>query len=449
MLHLPHVRHDHRIDWWGAAALIVGVVPLLLVAEQGNVWGWGSPRVIGLIVLGVIGVASFIFVEFKMKDEALIPMRLFHSKVFSLGLGAGMLIGVGMFGALSCLPLYLQIAKGASPTQAGLLMLPMMVGLMISSVTSGQLTMRTGRYKIFPIIGVAMLIAAFSLLLLISVDTPYWKLDLIFLLIGGGLGLNMQTLTIAVQNAVPAKDIGVATSSATFFRQMGGTLGVAVFLSLLFNTLPNNVASAMTSASTTPAFQQAAAQAAGSTDPAKIQAYLTGLGGQMTNDSAFLQKISPAIARPFQEGFVTSTHLVYLLAGILMVLTLGLVLAMKEMPLRTMSAIQERQAEEAALAGEEGLDPAQLADLEAEIEADVEGRSAAGAVVAGAGGAGSGAGGARAAADAGSGAHSLPAGSAVNGASEDGVLHRAGGVVTVEVPEDVVTASASPGRHER
>jgi EmrB/QacA subfamily drug resistance transporter len=450
VLHLPHIRHDHRIDWWGAAALVIGLVPLLIVAEQGNTWGWASGGVLGLIALGVLGLAAFVFVEFRMGDEALIPMRLFRSRVFSIGLGAGLLVGLGMFGALSCLPLYLQIAKGASPTQAGLLMLPMMLGIMISSIASGQLTMRTGRYKIFPVIGVAMLVVAFALLLTVTVDTAYWKLDLIFLLIGGGLGLNMQTLTIAVQNAVPAKDIGVATASATFFRQVGGTLGVAVFLSLLFNTLPDKIGSAMASASSRPEFQAAAAKAAGSSDPAAIQKYLAGLGGQMSNDSAFLQKIDPAIARPFQEGFVSSTHLVYLLAGILMVLAFFLVLTLKEIPLRTMSAIEERQAEEAALAASEGLDPAEL------VGAD----GAAGAGVAGAGGAGVAATvgvgdgpGIGAVGDVGGpagsahGTHRLPAGAVVDGVDDDGVLHRGGGVVTIDVPDE--KAPGDHGRHER
>jgi EmrB/QacA subfamily drug resistance transporter len=450
VLHLPHIRHDHRIDWWGAAALVVGLVPVLIVAEQGNSWGWASGGVLGLIALGILGLAAFVFVEFRMGDEALIPMRLFRSKVFSIGLGAGLLVGLGMFGALSCLPLYLQIAKGASPTEAGLLMLPMMLGIMISSVASGQLTMRTGRYKIFPVIGVAMLVIAFALLLTVTVDTAYWKLDLIFLLIGGGLGLNMQTLTIAVQNAVPAKDIGVATASATFFRQVGGTLGVAVFLSLLFNSLPDKISSAMASAFGRPEFQAAVAKAAGSTDQATIQQYLAGLGGQMSNDSAFLQKIDPAIARPFQEGFVSSTHLVYLLAGILMVVAFFLVLALKEIPLRTMSAIEERQAEEAALAASEGLDPSELAAVSDGAgdgpAAGPHGVGAADGHAVGGGPADGVAGDGVSAGSTAHGTHRMPAGAVPVGA-DDGVLHRGGGVVTIDVPDEA--AAGDHGRHER
>ncbi len=165
VLHIPHIRHDHRIDWWGAAALMIGIVPLLIVAEQGREWGWASVQVLGLIVLGVVGVAAFIFIEFRMKDEALIPMRLFRSRVFSIGLGVNVLVGLGMFGALSTLPLYLQLVKGATPTESGLLLIPMMIGIMGGSVLSGQLTSRTGRYKIFPVIGTVLLSVTFFLLL--------------------------------------------------------------------------------------------------------------------------------------------------------------------------------------------------------------------------------------------------------------------------------------------
>jgi EmrB/QacA subfamily drug resistance transporter len=351
VLHIPHTRHDHRIDWWGATALIVGIVPLLVVAEQGRQWGWDSAAVLSLIALGVVGVVAFIWVEFRMGDEALIPMRLFRSGVFSLGLGVNVLIGLGMFGALSTLPLYLQLVKGATPTESGLMLIPMMIGIMSGSVISGQLTARTGRYKIFPVIGAAMLTVAFFLLLTVQVDSSYWLLDSLFLMIGLGLGLNMQTMLIAVQNAVPARDMGVATSSATFFRQLGGTLGVAVFISLLFNTLPTKMTEAVQASATNPAFQQALA-ASGATTPQQAQELLAGYGAQMQTNSSFLQQIDPALALPFQQGFVDSTHLVYIVAGIIMFIAFLMVLMLKEVPLRTMSALQERQLEDAALMGE-------------------------------------------------------------------------------------------------
>lgn len=358
VLHIPHVRHDHRIDWWGAAALIVGIVPLLIVAEQGREWGWGSGRVLGLIALGVVGLIAFVLIENKMKDEALIPMRLFRNGVFTQGLSLSVLVGLAMFGALSCLPLYLQIVKGASPTGAGLLLLPMMVGMMGGSIFSGQLTSKTGRYKIFPVVGAGILTVTFFLLLTVTVDSSYVTLDILFFLVGLGLGLNMQTLMVAIQNAVPAKDMGVATAAATFFRQLGGTVGVAVFISLLFNSLPDKISGALTSSASDPAFQHAVATASGATTPAGFAEYLGGLGQKMGTDSSFLTTIDPIIAHPFKQGFVDSTHLVYVIAGIIMAVAFVLVLFLKETPLRTMSALAERQAEAAAEAAvsESGLE---------------------------------------------------------------------------------------------
>ncbi len=371
VLHLPHIRTDHRIDWWGAGALVLGIVPLLIVAEQGRIWGWGSPAVLSLIALGVVGVVAFILIERAMKDEALIPMRLFNSKVFSIGLSVNVLIGLGMFGALSTLPLYLQLVKGATPTESGLLLIPMMVGIMGGSVLSGQLTSKTGRYKIFPVIGTAILAVTFFLMLTVTVDTSYLVLDVYFLGIGLGLGLCMQTLLIAVQNTVPARDMGVATSSATFFRQLGGTLGVAVFLSLLFNSLPDKVQGALRDAAGTEVFNTAvstAAQDPNSPSHAVAQSLVaasrgnaaaaSGIGDALSTDSSFLNTLDPNIARPFQVGYVDSTHLVYIIGGIIMALAFVLVIAMKELPLRTMSALDERLQEqargEAALAAGNG-----------------------------------------------------------------------------------------------
>jgi len=344
VLHIPHTRRDHRIDWWGALALIVGMVPLLLVAEEGNKWGWGSGKTLGFIALGLVGLASFVFIEFKMKDDALIPMRLFKNGPFSLGLIINVLIGLAMFGALACLPLYLQLVKGASPTASGLLLLPMMLGLMGGAMGSGIYTSRTGKYKIFPIAGASILVVAFVLLLTVTVDTPYVVLDVYFLMIGLGLGLNMQTMMLAVQNVVKARDIGVATSSATFFRQVGGTLGTAIFLSILFNSLPNNIGTKMTAAAQTPEFQSAM-QTSGLTTES-----LAGLGDKLTSDSSFLNNLDSVIARPIKEGFVSSTHAVYILAAIVMVVGLILAFRLKEVPLREKSALQEIQEEDAAAA---------------------------------------------------------------------------------------------------
>ncbi|MDP9028200.1 MAG: MFS transporter, partial [Actinomycetota bacterium] len=238
-LHLPpkSVNRGVRIDWWGAATVILAVGPLLLVAEQGRDWGWGSAGSIACYIVGGLGIIAFIIAERLMGDDALIPLKLFTSPTFSMATILGVLVGFGMFGAISTVPLYLQLVKGSSPTLSGFQLLPMILGLMISSIVSGQIISRTGRYKIFPIMGTAFMSLGFLIFTTIKADTNYWILATAMLLVGLGLGQLMQTLTIASQNAVGPRDIGVATSSSTFFRQVGGTLGVAVIFSVVFGVV--------------------------------------------------------------------------------------------------------------------------------------------------------------------------------------------------------------------
>lgn len=250
-LHLPKTHgHSVRIDWWGAAAVIVALVPLLLVAEEGQTWGWTSAASVACYVIGVIGVIAFILIEIRMKDDALIPIKLFHSSTFSMATLIGVLVGFGMFGAMMTIPLYLQIVLGSTPTESGFQMLPMILGLMIASIASGQLIARNGRYRMFPILGTALLSAGFLYLTFLKYDSSYWYVAGGMLLIGLGLGQLMQTLTIASQNSVGLRDMGVATSASTFFRQIGGTLGTAVMLSLLFTVMPLNIQGALTDAPT-------------------------------------------------------------------------------------------------------------------------------------------------------------------------------------------------------
>lgn len=234
-----------RVDWWGAAAVVVALVPLLLVAEQGRTWGWTSVASISCFVIGAIGMAAFIIIESLMGRDAIIPLGLFRSGVFSMATVLGFLVGFGMFGAMMTLPLYLQIVLGMNPTQAGFATLPMIAGLMIASIISGQLISRTGRYRIYPVIGTAFTGGGFLYLTFIRADSSYWFLAGGMFLIGLGLGQLMQSLVLASQNSVPVTDMGVATSAATFFRQIGGTLGTAILLSVLFSTMPGNIQTAM------------------------------------------------------------------------------------------------------------------------------------------------------------------------------------------------------------
>ena len=251
-LHLPKfvAAHKPRIDWFGAAAVIVTLVPVLLVAEEGRTWGWGSAGSIACYIIAAVGLLSFILIERAMGSDAIIPLALFKSRTFSMATILGVLIGFGMFGALLTLPLYLQIVFGLSPTNSGLASLPLMVGLLIASIGSGQIISRTGKYRIFPVTGTIVLAAGYLVLTFLTYDKPLWYIFIAMFLIGLGLGQMMQTLTLASQNAVLPTQMGVATGASTFFRQIGGTLGVAVLLSVLFAALPGNIVTASTDKST-------------------------------------------------------------------------------------------------------------------------------------------------------------------------------------------------------
>jgi hypothetical protein len=295
-----------------------------------------------------VGLVLFVLAERRIGDDALLPLRFFRTGVFTWGSLAVFVAGMGMFGALALLPLYLQIVKGSTPTQAGLQTLPLVLGIMSMSVFSGQFISRTGRYKIWPIIGLSFMIVGIGLLSRIGVDTPYWRTALIMLLVGWGLGGNMQPLTLAMQNAMPPRDMGVATASATFFRQMGGTLGTAVFLSILFGALPNRIVENFRTAAADPAFQAALRDPAVLADPANkpVVAALQGGGVPNLDDSSFLSSVDPVLARPILEGFASSMSIVFLSAAAVLVLGLVAVLRMKEVPLRTQSGVEAQRASE-------------------------------------------------------------------------------------------------------
>jgi EmrB/QacA subfamily drug resistance transporter len=352
VLHLPHTRREHRIDWPGALALIVGLVPLLIAAEQGQTWGWGSGKSVTCYLIGAVGLVLFLLIERWYKDEALLPLRLFRGRTFSIGSGSSFVLGMAMFGGLLVLPLYLQIVKGASPTRAGLETLPLVLGIMFGSIFAGQTIARTGRYRIFPIVGSAFMLAALLLFTTVGADTPLWPTMLIMALMGIGLGGNMQPVVTAVQNAASPREIGVATSSVTFFRSMGGTLGAAVFLSILFSVLPGRIRSAFTAATATPAFQQAAAA-----HPDQVKALQTATSGGTSslNDTAFVGRLAAALAHPFKVGFSDSMHVVFLSASGVMLIGLVVILFLPELPLRASSAVAARAAEDARPAADARL----------------------------------------------------------------------------------------------
>jgi EmrB/QacA subfamily drug resistance transporter len=354
-LHVPHFPRPQKIDWWGAVTVIMGVVPLLIIAEQGRDWGWSSPIAIAYYATSGIGIVAFIFVERAMGDAALIPLALFKNTTFALTQILGVIVGVGMFGGMIILPLVLQIAYGVTPTQSGLLMLPMVVGMATATTLSGRITSKTGKYRIFMNLGTAVLSAAYAyFFLILEATTPLWMVSGGMVIVGLGLGQLMQTLMVSSQNSVPARDIGVATSSATFFRQMGGTLGVAVFLSILFSRLEETIFTA---------FGDAALQAdlvAATQDPAVLanpanQALLGSLrsGGAesaLTSDSSFLIGADDRLTAPFRVGFVEASLDVFFWAAVVLAIGFAISWFIKEIPLRDKSASQEAAEERLAAA---------------------------------------------------------------------------------------------------
>ena len=350
VLNLPHVRSQAKIDYIGAALLIVGVVPLLVAAEKGNAWGWTSGTTLTYVIGGLVCLVAFVLWEIRLGTAALLPIVFFRNSVFSVTSVMAFLVGAGMFGGLSSIPLYLQIVRGESPTTAGLMLIPLMVGIMVASFISGRITMKTGRYKIFPIIGSGFLFIAMAMFFTLQVDTPLPLASLYMLIMGAGLGLSMQTLVVAVQNAMPPRDMGVVTGASTFFRSMGGTFGTAIFLSILFNSIGSNIKDRYaTLGRTDPAGLKAATAQLTKAQAAKLQ---TSGGGSSSalNDSGFIGGLPHLIRNVFLNGFADSMHTVYFFAALLMIPLFVLSFFIKEVALRAQGGLAAARAE----AGEAG-----------------------------------------------------------------------------------------------
>lgn len=339
-LNLTHFRLQQRIDWGSAAGLCLGLVPLLLVVELGRDWGWTSPESLLCYGLGAIGLTMFVFFTARMGDEALLPWSLLKIRTVAIGATAAILIGAGMFIAMTTLPLYLQIVRGATPTQAGMMMVAMTLGMMVGSVISGQLITRTGRYRIFPVSGSAVMAAALFVLAFLGVSASLGAVLAVMLLLGIGLGNCLQPMTLAVQNAAPPDQIGVATSTATFTRQIGGTVGTATFMALLFAQAPGLIERELRRAEADPAFQQALAD-----NPAfahDLSADSGGLLDQVMQDSSFLIGLDPVLAQPFLEGFADAMQIVFIAGGVVMLVAFIATLLLPELPLGTRSAYAQR-----------------------------------------------------------------------------------------------------------
>jgi len=339
-LHVHQERRDLRVDWYGAAALVVGLVPLLTVAEQGREWGWGSGRSLTAYAVGAVGLVAFVLAERAMGEAALIPLRIFRIRAASVTIAASVIVGMAMFGGIMMLPLYMQIVHGASPTEAGLLMLPMVAGMMTASIGSGIVIGRTGQVRAFPRVGSAVIVLGLFLLSFTTADTPLPLVSVSMFVLGIGLGSCMQPLLLVVQNAVPSSDIGVATASSTFFRQLGGTLGVAVFLSILFSTVGGNISTELEAARDDPAFVQAVRDNGG------LDA---GLVESVQDDSSVLTELPDVLAHPFRAGFAGSMDDVFLAASGVAVLAFLILLLLPPVRLRATSASADRAAASASL----------------------------------------------------------------------------------------------------
>ncbi|MFE6910621.1 DHA2 family efflux MFS transporter permease subunit [Streptomyces erythrochromogenes] len=243
-LHIPARSAKHTIDYLGTFLIACVATCLVLVASLGATWGWGSARIIGVAVLGVVLLAAFLLVE-RRAAEPVLPLKLFRIRTFSLCSAISFVVGFAMFGAMVYLPTFLQVVQGVSPTMSGVHMLPMVIGMLISSTASGQIVSRTGRWKVFPIAGTGVTAIGLLLLHQLQRTSSTWEMSVYFFVFGAGLGLVMQVLVLVVQNAVSYADLGVATSGATFFRSIGASFGVAIFGTVFTNQLDDKLAASL------------------------------------------------------------------------------------------------------------------------------------------------------------------------------------------------------------
>ena len=308
-------RTRHKIDYGGSVLLLVGVSALLLVTTLGGSpqgYAWLSPQIIAMALIGVSFIVAFLIRE-HYAAEPIVPLRLFRKRVFSVSNGAGFIVGVAMFGAIIYLPVYLQVVRGVSPTTSGLELLPIMVGLFTASIGSGQIIARVGRYKIFPIVGTALMTVGMGLFSTLTVHTSFLVTSAFMLLTGFGLGLVMQVLILAVQNGVDYKDLGTATSLAAFFRSMGGAFGTALLGAVLNDRLVGNLSRAL---------------------PLADRSHVPQIAREIVGSPAQLKLLPSAIHTAATVAYVHTIDTVFLIATPVVALAFVLSLALPEIRLR-------------------------------------------------------------------------------------------------------------------
>jgi EmrB/QacA subfamily drug resistance transporter len=313
VLHIPAKRVPHKIDWLGTAFMSSGVTAIILLTTWGGTqYAWGSGVIIGLGVLGVAALVVFCVVEARAA-EPLIPLSLFRNRTFTAASGVGFIMGFAMFGAIVYLPLYLQTVHGATPTAAGLELLPLVGGMLTTFILSGQLVTKTGRYKIFPIVGSAVLAVGLLLLSRLGLTTSFALTSVYMVVVGLGVGLVMQVLVVAVQNSVSYDQLGTATSTATFFRTIGGAFGVSILNAVLNNRLFSDLSKARL--------------------PASARHVVS--GSSIIVNPAEIYKLPPAIRAPIVAAFSHALQTVFLVSVPFALLAFALSCLMKEIPLRT------------------------------------------------------------------------------------------------------------------
>jgi EmrB/QacA subfamily drug resistance transporter len=304
----PHVAHvKHKNDYMGAAFLAASLTCIILFTSQGGtLLPWSSPQLWFTLALGFITLGGFIYEE-RLADEPIMPLELFKERTFVLSGLIGFIVGFSLFGAITFLPLYLQVAKGSTPSQAGLQILPMMAGILSTSIISGRVISKIGKYRWFPIFGTALVACGMFMLSTLQLATPLHTMYLYMLLLGLGLGMVMQVLVLAVQNAVPFKNIGVATSGATLFRSIGGSVGVATFGAIFTNGLHSRLADAMPPGAELP----------------------------RSMGSTMVQHLPAAVRDTYLNALAGSMHVVFLVAGAVVLLAFALSWLMQDQPLRS------------------------------------------------------------------------------------------------------------------
>ncbi|MFL5925973.1 MAG: MDR family MFS transporter [Gaiellaceae bacterium] len=314
VLTTPSARTRHTIDYLGMALLAGGLTGIVLYTSLGGTtYPWLSPQMVVLLALSIVLSAGFLLAE-RFAKEPLVPLMLFRNHVFSVASAVGFIVGMSLFGSVTYLPLYLQVVKGSSPTASGLQLLPLMAGVLISSIGSGRLITRFGRYKIYPIIGMAILVVGMLLLSRLTVGTSLLLASFYMLVVGLGLGFVMQVLVLAVQNAVDYTDLGVATSTSTLFRSMGGTIGVPLFGAIFANRLASNLAHDLPAG-------------AGATIPSRL-------------GPSQIDALPPAIHDAYIAAYAAALRPIFLIAGGVAVVGFAITWLLEERPLRQTVADQ-------------------------------------------------------------------------------------------------------------